>query len=103
MLGQLLRGLFKLVDRLTRELSKARTEIVELKKDSKAWYKVSAVRDSKTCNVCKMMDGRKVELPTRNGYVNYGDLQKKSGWGKENLIPPYHPNCRCTLVPTFGT
>lgn len=102
MFQALIKFLFRTVETLTKQLAKAQGEIAELRKDSKATFRVSAIRDSKTCPICKMMDKRRVELPTRNGFVAYGDLKKGSGWGKENLIPPYHPNCRCVLKPVFG-
>lgn len=102
MIGFLLKGLFRLVGKLSKSLSAAQERIAELEKDSKATFRINAKRDSRTCNICKTFDRRRVTLPTRNGFVAYGELTKKKGWGSENVIPPFHPRCRCTLKPVFG-
>lgn len=102
MLGSLLRGFAKFAGRLLKGLGNKQNKTASQRKDNKAWFRVDAVRDSKTCPICKTMDKRKVELPTRNGFVSYAKLSRGTGFGKENLIPPYHPNCRCTLKPVFG-
>jgi hypothetical protein len=61
---------------------------------------VNAIRDSRTCPFCATMDGRRIKMPllaSRNFLIEYGNLSKPSGWGKRNLLPPYHPNCRCDI------
>lgn len=55
----------------------------------KVW--VTAI-DERVCKICKPMDGRMVGLldtfaiPTQAGTIRL-------------LVPPVHPNCRCTVVP----
>lgn len=61
---------------------------------------VNAIRDSRTCPFCVRMDGRRIKMPllaSRNFLIEYGNLSKLSGWGKQNLLPPYHSNCQCTV------
>jgi hypothetical protein len=61
--------------------------------------KINSKRDRDVCKFCRSMDGRTIEMPllgSRNFMHSFGNLEKQSGWGKKNLLPPYHPNCRCT-------
>lgn len=44
--------------------------------------------DERVCPICKPMDGQKVPL--------LGKFTTKVG---EVVVPPVHPNCRCTIVP----
>lgn len=55
----------------------------------KVW--VTAI-DERVCPVCRPMDGRSV------GLTDFFELHTKAGKTRL-LVPPVHPNCRCTIVP----
>lgn len=61
---------------------------------------VNTARDSKVCEFCASMEGRRIKMPllgSRNFMFEYGNLSKEDGWGRGNLLPPFHPNCRCDV------
>jgi SPP1 gp7 family putative phage head morphogenesis protein len=48
-------------------------------------YKIVAVRDGRTSSICRALDGK---------IYRYDDPRKK--------LPPFHPNCRTTVVPVVN-
>lgn len=61
---------------------------------------IDTQRDALVCEFCASMEGRRIEMPllgSRSFMFEYGGLEKRSGWGKQNVLPPYHPNCRCDV------
>lgn len=81
-------------------------------------WKVSAVIDSRTSQICRSLDGR--EFTTGQtmtgvekflGIQNFDDLGSEFGFTKDGSVPkwadsglgfpPYHHSCRSTVVPVF--
>lgn len=50
-------------------------------------YEYSPILDSKTCEICRALNGKVFEISERQPGVNF---------------PPMHPWCRCTWVPYIG-
>ena len=49
-------------------------------------YKILAMLDSKTCNICGELDNKAYEVGKEVAGVN---------------MPPFYPLCRCTMVPHY--
>lgn len=49
-------------------------------------YEILATLDTKTSKICRKMDGKVFKVSERKQGINY---------------PPFHPNCRTTVVPYF--
>jgi SPP1 gp7 family putative phage head morphogenesis protein len=93
MLGAITRGLSaiaKAAKSIGRSISSAtKTRLKQDDKPERRRYKVSAIRDSKTCKLCKRMDGTLIIVNSDDSVEAIAKRMKKT--------PPYHPNCRCTL------
>ena len=50
-------------------------------------YEYSPILDSKTCEICRALNGKVFEISERQPGVNF---------------PPMHPWCRCTWIPYIG-
>ncbi len=62
---------------------------------------INSARDARVCKFCREMDGRKIKMPllaSQNFMFEYGQINEKSGYGRQNLLPAYHPNCRCDVM-----
>jgi hypothetical protein len=55
---------------------------------------INAIRDKRTCMPCRSRDGKKVKNPRED----FGKVTKANGWGRNNKVPPFHPNCRCEVT-----
>ena len=58
--------------------------------------------DSRVCPFCSRLDGTPIKLSeARSATV---DWAVEEGWQPQTwrLIPPAHPQCRCTLIPAVG-
>lgn len=81
-------------------------------------YRVSAVMDKRTSNICTNLNGREFSVQKTMGSVNdFIGLDSTAGlkslmpfnkndivpkWADEGLgFPPYHMKCRTTVVPVF--
>lgn len=93
-LSSLASGIVKAARQLTGR-SQLRADMVD-----EVWLVVNTMRDTLVCEFCASMNGRRIKVPllaSRNFMAEYGNLDKSSGWGNKNLLPPYHPNCRCDV------
>jgi SPP1 gp7 family putative phage head morphogenesis protein len=93
MLGAITRGLSaiaKAAKGIGRSVSSAtKTKLRQNEKPDRRRYKVSAIRDSKTCKVCRYNDGTIIVVNSDDSVAAIAKRMKKT--------PPFHINCRCTL------
>lgn len=59
------------------------------------YYRWDAVRDRKTCMLCRSLDGKIVGSGESYDTVHRGEYESY-------MYPPSHPNCRCVLFITFS-
>lgn len=79
-------------DRITTQIgTETRNRLRNSKTPERRRYKVSAIRDSRTCQLCRYNDGALV-------IANSEDSVEAIANRMENT-PPFHTNCRCVLDP----
>jgi SPP1 gp7 family putative phage head morphogenesis protein len=93
MLGAITRGLSAIANaakNIGRSISPStKTKLRQKERPERRRYKVSAIRDSKTCKVCKRMDGTLIVVNSDDSVEAIAKRNKKT--------PPFHVQCRCTL------
>jgi SPP1 gp7 family putative phage head morphogenesis protein len=91
MLGLFTRGL-RAISRAIRSVLKS-TNTEKRSEDEKPEYRtytVSAIRDSKTCAVCREKDGTSITISSDDSVETIARRLASN-------VPPFHINCRCTL------
>jgi SPP1 gp7 family putative phage head morphogenesis protein len=93
MLGAITRGLSAIANaakNIGRNISSStKTKLRRKERPDRRRYKVSAIRDSKTCKVCRSKDGTIIIVNSDDSVATIAKRMKKT--------PPFHINCRCTL------
>jgi hypothetical protein len=98
MLGALTRGIGGILGAINKIGSRIKGRATSTtSKPKRRRYKVSAIRDSRTCALCQRMDGTVVIMDATNSAEQIAKIMK-------DKVPPFHINCRCTLEETgiFG-
>jgi hypothetical protein len=91
MLGLITRGLRAISKAIRSVLRSTNTERrAEDRKPEYRTYRVSAIRDSKTCALCRDKDGTNITISSDDSVETIAKRMKED-------IPPFHINCRCTL------
>jgi SPP1 gp7 family putative phage head morphogenesis protein len=95
MLDAIKAGLKKIKDATKKIINKiTKKEKEQLKQQEKPVirkYRILAIRDSRTCKVCKGKDGSIV-------VISSGDSVETIASRMSSQVPPFHVNCRCQLV-----
>jgi SPP1 gp7 family putative phage head morphogenesis protein len=91
MLGAIARGIRAIVKAIRNAFRSTNTEKrVEDKKPERRTYRLNAIRDSKTCKICRDKDGTKFVVSSDDSVETIADRMS-------SIVPPLHINCRCTL------
>jgi SPP1 gp7 family putative phage head morphogenesis protein len=91
MLAAIARGIRAVAKAIRNAFKSTNTEKrAEEEEPEKRKYKVSAIRDAKTCKVCSDKDGTTFEVSSDDSVGTIAARMSSS-------VPPFHINCRCTL------
>lgn len=91
MFGGIARGIASLARGISRIVSRVQRGRLDGEDEpTRRRYKVSAVRDSKTCAVCRRKDGTTVTVQSNDSVETIVKRLREQ-------VPPFHPNCRCIL------
>jgi SPP1 gp7 family putative phage head morphogenesis protein len=86
-IGAIARGIANIARRIG---GRTKTRLREQEeKPERRRYEVSAIRDSKTCKLCKRMDGTTIVVNSDDSVADIAKRMKNT--------PPFHVQCRCTL------
>jgi SPP1 gp7 family putative phage head morphogenesis protein len=91
MLAAITRGLRAIARAIRGAFRSTNTEKrAEDRKPEIRTYRLNAIRDSKTCKICRDKDGTTFVVSSDDSVEDIANRMA-------NVVPPLHPRCRCTL------